>query len=213
MYALLREDTSTASDLSSRSNWKFIPYSKQGLSYIRDCLLRVNELFEGKIPDSWAVLIDNKGHIRGFFNPSDPDDFRKGLAEGYILQDLYSRSAQEREERAPMSASSRRAFLLWVVLPSTIVPLTISLLFVVPQALRLGEWVHLLPHIHASVNTSTALLLLLALWAIRRRRPRLHKQLIYVCLGLGVLFLLSYLLYHSSVPSVIYGDKKWRRNT
>ena len=103
-------------------------------------------------------------------------------------------------------SSALRKFLLWVVLPGVLLPLIIGLLFAAEQPLRLGEWVSSLPSIHATINAATALVLLLALWAIKQRRARLHKQLIYVCLGLGGLFLLSYLVYHSSAPSTKYGD-------
>ena len=100
----------------------------------------------------------------------------------------------------------RRDFLLWVLLPAVLVPLVVALLFAVPHSFPLGEWVRALPAVHASVNGATAVGLLFARWAIKQQRSRLHKQLMYVCIGLGVLFLLSYVLYHGSVPSTKYGD-------
>jgi putative membrane protein len=34
----------------------------------------------------------------------------------------------------------------------------------------------------------------------------LHKRLIFVAMGLSVMFLLSYVAYHLTTPEVIYGD-------
>ena len=47
---------------------------------------------------------------------------------------------------------------------------------------------------------------LIALWAIKRKKVHLHARLMSSCVVLGCLFLCSYVLYHSSVPSTIYGD-------
>ena len=101
MYGLLREDEATSAPPSTRPDWQFISYSKQGLHYIRDCLLLVDKLFEERVPTSWAVLLDSRGRIRGFFNPNDQSDLRKGLAEGYILQDLSKRSLQDVAKKSP----------------------------------------------------------------------------------------------------------------
>ena len=96
--------------------------------------------------------------------------------------------------------------MLWVVLPGIAIPLFIGLLFLFPQQLISGAWVRNLPSFHASINALTACFLMWAFWAIKRRNVRLHRRLIYVCLVLGSLFLISYVLYHGSVPPTRYGD-------
>lgn len=102
--------------------------------------------------------------------------------------------------------ATKRSFYWGVLLPGALIPLIVGGLFAWPQALPLGSWVYYLPAGHAIVNGSTALLLLGALWAIQKNHLRLHKYLMYLCVGLGALFLLSYVLYHGSVPSTRYGD-------
>lgn len=63
-----------------------------------------------------------------------------------------------------------------------------------------------LPPIHATLNAVTALLLVGALVAIKRRRVDLHRNLIGASLGASTLFLLSYVAYHFTKTEVLFGD-------
>jgi putative membrane protein len=63
-----------------------------------------------------------------------------------------------------------------------------------------------LPPIHATLNAVTALLLVGALVAIKRRRVDLHRNLIVASLGASTLFLLSYVAYHFTKTEVLFGD-------
>lgn len=47
-----------------------------------------------------------------------------------------------------------------------------------------------LPSFHASVNAITALVLLAALYFIRKKQVEAHRKAIYVAVGLSILFLL-----------------------
>ncbi len=69
-----------------------------------------------------------------------------------------------------------------------------------------GSWIKLLPGFHALVNSITAIFLIIALIAIRRGHIVLHRAFMFASLFMGVLFLISYILYHSNVPSVKFGD-------
>ena len=100
---------------------------------------------------------------------------------------------------------AHRSFYLFVLLPGLSIPL-VAILLPFWGAVSLGEWTYRLPLLHAMVNGATALLLLMALWAIKRKNVRLHARLMSSCVALGFLFLCSYVLYHLSVPSTIYGD-------
>ena len=53
-----------------------------------------------------------------------------------------------------------------------------------------------LPAVNATLNGTSALLLVAGYIAIRRRRPSLHKALMLSALGASVLFLAGYLFYH-----------------
>ena len=53
-----------------------------------------------------------------------------------------------------------------------------------------------LPHINALLNTTSALLLVLALWFIKRKEIQKHKMTMLYAFGVVSMFLVSYLIYH-----------------
>jgi uncharacterized membrane protein YozB (DUF420 family) len=59
-----------------------------------------------------------------------------------------------------------------------------------------------LPHVNASLNGVSALLLLAGYLAIRRRRITGHRACMIGAFSCSVLFLISYLLYHFQAGSV-----------
>lgn len=62
--------------------------------------------------------------------------------------------------------------------------------------------VHLLPHLNATLNASSALLLAAGYLLIRRRRRTAHRSCMLAALIASLLFLSSYLTYHAQVGSV-----------
>lgn len=82
------------------------------------------------------------------------------------------------------------------------IPLAVALLFGVKIE---GYDFSFLPPIYAGINGATALLLIVALWAIRTRKIQLHELLMKICLGLSAMFLLMYVLYHMTSDSTPYG--------
>ena len=69
-----------------------------------------------------------------------------------------------------------------------------------------SSWHYYLPHINAAINSATAGLLVLGLYFIRNDHPDRHRAAMISAFVLGGLFLVSYLIYHASVPSTVYGD-------
>jgi putative membrane protein len=61
-----------------------------------------------------------------------------------------------------------------------------------------------LPPFHASLNALTALVLLLAYYFIRKKEIIKHRNTIYIAIGLSVLFLLSYVVYHFTTEETRY---------
>ena len=59
---------------------------------------------------------------------------------------------------------------------------------------------------HATVNALTAVVLLIAYYFIRQKNVKMHQRMIYVAIGLSVLFLLSYVAYHFTTPEMLFGD-------
>lgn len=84
-------------------------------------------------------------------------------------------------------------------------PLILALLLGLPFKLDLGAWTSTLPHINAFVNSLTCLFLLIAFAAIRRGNVFLHRTSMLICVGLGLFFLITYVLYHITHQSTKYG--------
>lgn len=93
-----------------------------------------------------------------------------------------------------------------IVIVSILIPLVVAFLLFFPKKLDMGGWICYLPHVNAIINTTTSVLLILALIAIGNRQVNVHKTLMFASLILGTLFLVSYVTYHSSAPSTVYGD-------
>jgi putative membrane protein len=62
------------------------------------------------------------------------------------------------------------------------------------------------PLFNAVVNSITTLVLVAALIAIKNERIDIHRNLMLTAFGLGAVFLISYVIYHSSAPGTVFGD-------
>ena len=67
--------------------------------------------------------------------------------------------------------------------------------------------VYLLPLTNAIINGASAVLLIVSLVAIKNRNVVLHTRLIYVAMGLSLLFLLIYVMYHTTTTHTSYGGE------
>lgn len=63
-----------------------------------------------------------------------------------------------------------------------------------------------LPPVHATLNALTAVVLVGALVAVKRKAIALHQRLMATALGTSALFLLSYVAYHLTQREVLFGD-------
>jgi uncharacterized membrane protein YozB (DUF420 family) len=59
-----------------------------------------------------------------------------------------------------------------------------------------------LPHLNAALNAASFLLLVVALYQIRRGNVRFHRRLMLSALAVSGLFLVSYVTYHARYGSV-----------
>lgn len=86
---------------------------------------------------------------------------------------------------------------------SVVIPLVVAVLFTVriPNVAPLSY----LPPIYATINGITALLLLLALWAIKNGKKRLHQNIMNLNMGLSMLFLIMYIAYHMTSDPTPFG--------
>ncbi|NND09675.1 MAG: DUF420 domain-containing protein, partial [Flavobacteriaceae bacterium] len=78
----------------------------------------------------------------------------------------------------------------WIWILSVAIPLVVAVLFGVkiPNVKPLS----FLPPIYASINAMTAILLLIALWAIKNGKRTLHENLMKTAIVFSVLFLVMY---------------------
>ena len=85
------------------------------------------------------------------------------------------------------------------------IPVAVAVLLGVRVKVNLGEWTGYLPHINAVFNSLTALFLLIGLGAIKKGNIPVHRACMLICVGLGTLFLICYILYHFSHASTAFG--------
>ncbi|MCO6495668.1 MAG: DUF420 domain-containing protein [Bacteroidetes bacterium] len=90
-----------------------------------------------------------------------------------------------------------------IIVLSVVLPLMVFMLFRIKID---GYNTNFLPPIYATTNAITAILLVAALFAVKRRKIELHERLIKICLGLSVLFIVLYAIRHMTATEVRYGD-------
>jgi putative membrane protein len=91
---------------------------------------------------------------------------------------------------------------LAIIIASIAIPIVVAVLFGVKIE---GVDLSFLPPIYASINGLTAILLVVALIAIKQKKMSLHRGLIRFCLLLSLLFLGCYVAYHMTSDSTPYG--------
>lgn len=89
-----------------------------------------------------------------------------------------------------------------VVALSVLIPLAVAALFGIKVDIDLPVF---LPPIYASINAATALILIIAVLAIKYNKKKLHERLMKTALILSVIFLMLYMAYHITSDSTVYG--------
>lgn len=97
----------------------------------------------------------------------------------------------------PATKYNRLIFVL-----SVIIPLVVAALFGIKVDVDLPIF---LPPIYASINASTALVLIMAIWAVKSNKRKLHERLMKAAILLSVIFLMLYIAYHITSDSTTYG--------
>ncbi|MBY0245960.1 MAG: DUF420 domain-containing protein [Sphingobacteriaceae bacterium] len=96
-------------------------------------------------------------------------------------------------------------FNKWIVLLSIFIPVAVAALFFIkiPGAKPL----HFLPPIYATLNAITAILLVVAVVAIKNKNRVLHERLMKLAILCSLLFLVLYIAYHITTPSTKFGGE------
>ncbi|MEH6657724.1 DUF420 domain-containing protein [Leeuwenhoekiella marinoflava] len=101
-------------------------------------------------------------------------------------------------------AQKEKLYNRWIIALSIAIPVAVAFLFTIriPGVERLG----FLPPIYATINALTAVLLFTAVIQIKKGNRDLHEKLMKVCLGLSLIFLVLYVIYHATSDSTKFGD-------
>ena len=92
-----------------------------------------------------------------------------------------------------------------IIVLSVLIPVAVGALFGMPK-IR-GYDTSFLPPVYATINGVTALLLIIAVVAIRNGRQVLHQRIMKTCIGLSAVFLILYLVYHVTNESTPFGGE------
>jgi putative membrane protein len=99
--------------------------------------------------------------------------------------------------------SDRRINIIIAVI-SAIVPVVVALLIYTP-AFKISVDVSFLPTLNAALNSTVTVLLLTGFYFIRQKKRTAHKFCMLSAFSLSALFLISYLIYHSSTEETAFG--------
>src|SRR5450432_4662030 len=94
-----------------------------------------------------------------------------------------------------------------IIIVSVTIPLAVAFIILAPHTkINPGFNTRNLPLFHAILNSTTAILLLASLYFIKTMRIRAHRAANLIAVVLSSIFLVSYVIYHASNPSVKFGD-------
>ncbi len=105
--------------------------------------------------------------------------------------------------------SAEKKYNFWIILLSVIIPVAVAVLFRI-KLKDLGfdvKPLHFLPPIYATINGITAVVLVVAVWAIKNRKQKLHENLMKFAIGLSVSFLVMYVAYHMTTENTPHGGE------
>lgn len=110
--------------------------------------------------------------------------------------------------------SLEQKFNKFIVVVSILIPVVVALLFSV-KLKDFGfdvEPLSFLPPIYATINGITAVVLVVAVLAIKNGKRKLHEQLMTTAIALSVAFLVMYVAYHMTSDSTKFGGEGMIRN-
>ncbi|WP_199617145.1 DUF420 domain-containing protein [Paenibacillus alkalitolerans] len=107
-----------------------------------------------------------------------------------------------------MSPTKERNYTPLIVTLSIAVNAIVAILFFLPEAEGLEHIdFTILPMLNAVFNSFTFVFLLMALFFIRKKNIKVHRNFIFAAFTSTLLFLLSYVTYHYATESTPYGGE------
>lgn len=104
---------------------------------------------------------------------------------------------------------TEKKYNVLITIVSIVIPVVVALLYSV-KLKNFGievEPLRFLPPIYATINGITAILLVVAVNAIRKGNRTLHERLMKLAMLCSVLFLLMYVAYHMTAEDTKYGGE------
>lgn len=106
----------------------------------------------------------------------------------------------------PALAKNDRKAKRLIIVFSVFVFLLVGYLNRIKLEVNVGFDVHVFALFNAIVNSIVAVLLIVALVAVKQKKYLLHKRLMFTALVLSVLFLVSYICHHLLAGDTIFGN-------
>jgi len=102
--------------------------------------------------------------------------------------------------------TKNQKIVIWII--SVVVPLLVALLIFTPgkQETSNNTWTSFLPHLNGVINSATSLILIAGIYFIKNGNKEFHKTAMISAFSLGCIFLVSYIIYHATSVSTIFGD-------
>jgi len=107
-----------------------------------------------------------------------------------------------------MQSSVEKKYKPWILVLSIAVPVVVAVLFTIKID---GYDTSFLPPIYASLNALTAVFLIAAVVSIKNKKVETHRKLMTSAIVFSVLFLVLYVVYHSTSDSTPFGGEGWIR--
>ena len=102
----------------------------------------------------------------------------------------------------------KKDYGIWIKIISIAIPVVVAILFGVRVEYDLPVF---LPPIYATINAVTALLLVLALVAIKAKKTQIHQRLMQSCIVLSLVFLVMYIAYHMTTDPTPFGGEGYMK--
>lgn len=102
-----------------------------------------------------------------------------------------------------------KKYNFWIKVLSIVIPVVVALLFGVnlPKMGYDVKPLSFLPPIYATINGITAVLLIIAVRAIKNGNRNLHQRLVKIAIGCSIAFLAMYVAYHMTSESTKFGGE------
>jgi len=94
-----------------------------------------------------------------------------------------------------------------IIAISIIIPVVVAILYLMPKEALATDMFSFLPKVNATLNSIATVLLIAAGFAVKAKKFELHKKLMLSAVVVSVLFLVSYITYHATSESTVFGGE------